>query len=70
MEYIEHISKDGERWDQISYEYYGDSTLYEQIIKANPYIPITPILSSGLTIRIPILEDTTDTTTITPPWES
>ncbi len=56
MEYIEHKTIAGERWDQLAYRYYGSATLYEPIIRANPYVAITPILDAGITLRIPLLE--------------
>lgn len=56
MEYIEHKTIAGERWDQLAYRYYGSTLLYEPIIRANPYVAITPILDAGITLRIPLLE--------------
>ena len=43
--------------DLISQKFYQTPTLYEEIIKANPEIPIEPILLSGIKLKIPILED-------------
>nr|BDD45778.1 membrane protein [bacterium] len=68
-EYIEHITKEGDRWDLIANEYYGDPTKYEPIIKANSYVPIIPILPAGITLMIPVIEDEeTEDTTLLPPW--
>ena len=47
-EFYNYITKDNDRWDLISYKFYNDSTKYELIIKANPDIPITPVLESGI----------------------
>ena len=65
-EYLEYKTIDDERWDQIAYKFYGIPTLYEPIIRANPYIPITSILPAGTIIQIPILQaqDKGDL----PPW--
>lgn len=69
-EYIEHTTKEGERWDLIAYQYYGDSTKYEPIIQANRYIPIVPILPAGLKLMIPIVEESENESTIQlPPWK-
>lgn len=56
-EYLEYKTIDDERWDQIAYKFYGIPTLYEPIIRANPYIPITSILPAGTIIQIPILQE-------------
>ncbi len=68
-EYIEHITKEGDRWDLIANEYYGDPTKYEPIIKANNRIPIIPVLPAGLTLLIPFdEEEETQDTSLLPPW--
>jgi phage tail protein X len=69
MEFYEYITKDGDRWDTIAYEYYGDATLYESIISANPDIPITPVLKSGLKITVLVIDIQTSTTEDLPPWK-
>ncbi|MBK5145933.1 tail protein X [Budviciaceae bacterium BWR-B9] len=63
-----HITKDGERWDQLAHRYYGDSYLYPQIIAANPHVAITATFEAGLTIAIPLL-DIQPTSAGTPPWK-
>ena len=47
------ISND--RWDLISWKFYGDPSLYEVIIDANPAVPISPVLPQGVTLQIPII---------------
>lgn len=70
MEYIEYTTKDGDRWDLLAYEYYGDSAKYEPIILANPLAPIMPILPAGLTLQIPLIEDETEESEENlPPWK-
>lgn len=56
MKYYEYITKEGDRWDLIAYEFYGDATMYEPIIVANPDVPILPILPSGLKLLIPEMD--------------
>lgn len=69
-EFYQYITKDGDRWDLIAYDYYGDPTMYEPIIAANPDIPITPVLKSGLNLSIPVIDTTTTTSTEDlPPWK-
>lgn len=56
-EVIEHIALEGDRWDLLAWEYYGDATLYERIVAANAHVPIVPILPSGITIYIPMMDE-------------
>lgn len=53
-EYVEHITVDGERWDQIAHRYYGDVFAYGPIIAANPHVPIRPVLPGGIRLLIPV----------------
>ncbi len=67
-EFYEYITKEGDRWDMIAYEFYGDPMLYEPIIVANPEVPIIPILPSGIKLRVPVIE-TKNTIEELPPWK-
>lgn len=70
MEYLEHITEDGERWDGISYRYYGDPHRYEEIIKANPGVTVSRVLPGGLALRIPLIEaDRFVAADDLPPWK-
>jgi len=67
--YIEHITADGDRWDNLSWEYYGDPYAYERIIRANPDVPIMPILPAGIRLLIPVLDAPPPAeTAVLPPW--
>lgn len=55
-DYLEHVTTEGERWDALAERYYGDPFRYEPIVAANPAVPITPVLPSGLLLRIPLVE--------------
>ncbi|NLR73588.1 tail protein X [Leeia aquatica] len=65
--YLTHITKDGERWDQLSQHYYGNPFQYERIISANPHVPLDAILSGGMTLSIPVM-DQPDGLEELPPW--
>ena len=67
--YLTHITTDGERWDQLAYKYYGDSTQYERIIAANPHMAMTPTLPAGVKLAIPVVEQS-DVVEDLPPWMS
>ncbi len=57
MEYIEHITLDGDRWDQIAHLYYGDASRISPLAEANEHLRLLPVLPGGLPVRVPILED-------------
>ena len=57
MEYIEHITLDGDRWDQIATLYYGDASRISPLAEANEHLRLLPVLPGGLLVRVPILED-------------
>lgn len=65
--FITHVTTEGERWDQLAWRYYGDAHRYLPIVQANPHVPITAILPSGLTLAIPILEPVATAQDL-PPW--
>lgn len=62
MQYFEHITDHGERWDLIAYHFYGDAKLYHHIVRANPEISaqfdeiIPLVLAKGTKLRIPVLD--------------
>lgn len=58
QEYLQHIASEGDRWDSLSYLYYGDATAYEQIVTANPHVPMLATLSAGDVVLIPIIDET------------
>lgn len=69
IEYYSYITKDNDRWDLISYKFYKNPTLYEQIIKANPDVKIEPVLNAGIKLKIPVLEETQTIKFELPPWK-
>jgi len=69
--YIQYITKEGERWDTISFKMYGTTNEIEKIIKANPQIPILDKLKSGIILEIPIMEENNlkPDKNLLPPWK-
>ncbi len=67
-----YITKAGDRWDWISYQFYGTCNLYKEIQKANPDLPIeiiaSPILPAGIELVIPDVEKP-NTVKELPPWK-
>lgn len=68
---FEYITKQNQRWDQVAQEAYGQSTLIEGIIAANPIVPITDKLPAGTVLQIPVLDEVSvkTTTELLPPWK-
>ena len=58
MEYIEHITLDGDRWDQIATLYYGDANRISPLAEANEHLQLLPVLPAGLPVRVPLIDDT------------
>lgn len=65
--FIPHTTTEGQRWDQLAWQYYGDAHRYTPIIEANPHVPITAELPAGLTLAIPVLEAAPSAQDL-PPW--
>ncbi len=70
MQYYEHITREGERWDTISNFYYGDPHLYEAIMSANPHISKNSIFPSGVKLKVPVMKiDKNIAPESLPPWK-
>lgn len=71
MKFTEYITKEGDRWDTIAFSAYGDAANVSGIIESNPTVPITAVLSSGIRLLIPIIEDADVIidAELLPPWK-
>lgn len=68
-EFIFHTTKQNERWDNIAYQYYGNTYNIKPLIEANPHIKINGIISANQTIKIPIIKDESDNSLLLPIWK-
>lgn len=68
-EYLPMLTLEGDRWDLIAYRAYGDVAKQDLIIAANPELAITPMLPAGVTVRVPVLAETTSQIQTLPPWK-
>lgn len=71
MKIIQHTTIDGERWDTIAQKYYGNAAMMNDIISANPNVPLYDILPAGIVLDIPVIESNdvkTDASNL-PPWK-
>ena len=65
---ILHTIKDGERWDNLAYQYYGTVNEMGRLIDANPHIPFCETLPVGEILKVPVLEIKTTDNSDLPPW--
>jgi len=70
-DFVEYVAKQGDRWDTIAFKAYGDATLINGLIEANPTIVISPILEIGTRVIVPILEqgEIQINSELLPPWK-
>lgn len=68
--YLNHVTRDGDRWDLIAWHYYGDVGQLPLLIEANPHVPVIGVLPGGLNLAIPVIEveDTAGQEEL-PPWK-
>jgi phage tail protein X len=69
-QFIAHRTIAGERWDSIAWKYYGDATLISALIMANPAVPIEAVFEAGISIEVPILQQSVNVEADLPPWET
>lgn len=67
-ESIQHLTLEGDRWDALAWKYYNDVSKMGLLIESNQHAPITPVLPSGITLRIPLIEQP-ETVQDLPPWK-
>jgi nucleoid-associated protein YgaU len=73
--YVEYTTKEGDRWDLISYKFYGVPDKYYLIQEANekeipPSLLYSPVLPAGLKLKIPVLEEQPTKELPPPPWKT
>lgn len=66
--FLKHIVREGERWDSLSYRYYGNAFEYNRIIEANPHVAFCEVLPVGTVVFIPVLQVKPTNNEKMPPW--
>jgi phage tail protein X len=69
MEYVRYITRQGDRWDLIAWRCYGTPYAFEQIIAANPTVPISTELDANLVLAIPVVQQAALDVALLPPWK-
>lgn len=69
--FVEYVTKQGDRWDTIAFKAYGDASLVNGLIESNPTIVISAILEAGTRVIVPILEsgEIQIDSELLPPWK-
>jgi len=72
--YIEHFTRDGDRWDALAFFYYRDVTKQSVLIKANCAafggFAVPAMLPAGLVLKVPLIEaDASVPDGLLPPWK-
>lgn len=67
MKFLEHITIEGDRWDSLSQRYYGNPLAYVGLVEANSRYAHLPNLTSGLKLKIPIINEPVKQRKV-PPW--
>lgn len=69
--FVEYVTKHGDRWDTIAFKAYGDASLVGGIVAANPAVVISPLLEPGTRLIIPVMEqaDIEIDSESLPPWK-
>lgn len=73
MAYYQYITEEGDRWDLLAYEYWGDASLVPHLIADNQHIPLMEEMPAGWVLNInedaPIVEDSITYSNSLPPWK-
>jgi hypothetical protein len=70
-EHNERLIKDGERFDQVAFEEYGDPFLFPVLLRANPELGLAPsaVLEAGGVLKVPVLEEVEEIAPAWVPWQ-
>lgn len=64
-----YTTRDGDRWDTISHKYYGTAFEINRLITANPHLSLAEQFESGLTVFVPVIQQTSNQQQQDmPPW--
>ena len=71
MAFYRHRATQGQRWDTLAAQYYGNPYDYDGIIAANPSLQGIAELDAGVVVNVPIKPSaqTRKRPTIKPPWK-
>jgi len=65
-----YITKQGDRWDTIAYEIYGDPYAYDALLLYNPQYTCITVFPAGIQLVVPEIEYEEDINEVAPPWQT
>lgn len=68
-DFTPYVTKENDRWDLIAYKAHGNVENMQDIIEANPSVPIYEVLPSGITLKIPVKAAPEVSKQLLPPWK-
>ena len=70
-QFHEHHAKQGERFDLIAFNYYGNPLAYLKILQANPQYYGKPVLNAGDRVLVPkkSVKELRSSAANLPPWK-
>lgn len=66
---LTYVTRDGDRWDLIAWQFYRDVSRMSDLIAINAHVPITEQLDAGHVLRIPVIEAAEAALEDLPPWK-
>jgi len=71
MPFTEYITNEGDRLDTIAHKAYGDVYAWDDLLKANPSLPIQDTYPAGIRLMIQIKEQAAadQSVNLLPPWK-
>lgn len=64
-----YTTKQGDRWDTVAFKAYGDATRINELIAANPNVPIGDEIAANTILNVPVIPEPTLDTNLLPPWK-
>lgn len=65
--YYEYVTRQGDTFDSIALGFYMDEKRSSEVINKNPDYADVIIFDAGITLKVPLLEESSATTM--PPWK-
>ena len=71
MSSLNYTTKEGDRWDQLAFRFYGSVKSIGILTDANPTVSLSPVIDFGTILIVPIIDNSTASviTKNKPPWK-
>jgi len=68
-DFTRYITKNGDRWDSIAWNAYGDVAKQKDIMDANPDVALLTAFGDGITLILPIIPEVNTQASLLPLWK-